>query len=209
MVTTSVADGQCANRVFQVLTRLFDLCLATTVMMFLAWLMAVIALAIRLDSPGPVVFRQTRVGRQGKHFRCYKFRTMFVDAPELPTHQASSESVTRIGRLLRRVKLDELPQLFNVLRGDMAVVGPRPSLPSQRKLVVARLKSGVLRVRPGITGLAQVGRVDMSNLDRLLEVDLDYVNSQTFLLNVKILIATPLGICMNSDLIFASEYSAP
>ncbi|WP_226635040.1 sugar transferase [Brevundimonas poindexterae] len=125
-------------------------------------LLAVVAIAVRVDSKGPAIFRQHRVGRHEKIFVCYKLRTMAENAPTAGTHEVSSTYVTALGRLLRRLKLDELPQLWNVLWGDMSLVGPRPCLPSQVELIEARRKVHAFDIRPGVTGPAQVNGIDMS-----------------------------------------------
>src|SRR5215217_490127 len=109
-----------------------------------------IALVIRLQSPGNAVFAQARVGKHGNVFICYKLRTMYSGTANVPTHQVKASAVTPLGELLRQFKIDELPQLWNVLLGDMSLVGPRPCLPSQTELVEARRRLGVLAVRPGI-----------------------------------------------------------
>lgn len=149
--------------------------------------------AIRLTSPGPGVFTQVRVGRNGTPFRCHKLRTMARDTAAVPTHEAAASSITGLGRILRRTKLDELPQLVNVLRGEMSFVGPRPCLPSQTELTELRRARGVLAVRPGITGLAQIRDIDMSDPLRLADVDAAYVRSATFALDLRILLATVFG----------------
>src|SRR6195952_13100 len=155
--------------------RAFDV-LACALLLLFGWpILLVIIIAIRLQSPGPAIFAQVRVGKGGRQFTCYKLRTMYSGTANLPTHQVQASSVTALGEYLRRFKIDELPQLCNVLIGDMSLVGPRPCLPSQIDLVEARRKSGVLEVRPGITGLAQVNGVDMSDPDRLAGIDAQYV----------------------------------
>src|SRR6185503_10926322 len=142
--------------------RAFDL-LATLLGLAVAWpVIAVAAAAIRLESPGAAIFAQRRIGRRGAPFTCYKLRTMNENTIQRPTHEVGASAVTSVGRFLRRWKLDELPQLYNVLRGEMSLVGPRPCLPSQSELIEARLQKGALDVRPGITGLAQVQGIDMS-----------------------------------------------
>lgn len=119
-------------------------------------------LLVRVDSAGPALFRQERVGRNERIFICYKLRTMVAGTPIAGTHEVSASSVTPLGRGLRRLKIDELPQLWNVLRGDMSLVGPRPCLPGQTQLIEERRARGVYHVRPGITGRAQVRGLDMS-----------------------------------------------
>ncbi|MBX3597827.1 MAG: sugar transferase [Rhizobiaceae bacterium] len=151
----------------------------------------VCALLIRLDSPGPAFLRQTRIGQNGKPFTCVKLRTMYADTGNRPTHEVGKSAVTRIGHFLRRTKLDELPQLWNVLRGDMNFVGPRPCLPSQTALIEARRRQGVLSMRPGITGVSQIAGVDMSDPERLAVLDATYKRS--ICADVKIIAATVLG----------------
>ncbi|TGV75656.1 sugar transferase, partial [Mesorhizobium sp. M00.F.Ca.ET.158.01.1.1] len=120
-------------------------------------------LAVRASSPGPVIFSQTRIGREGALFRCHKLRTMYQGTPSLPSHETPASAVTSVGKSLRKFKLDELPQLWNVLCGEMSLVGPRPCLPTQTELIECRRRLGVLQALPGMTGLAQIRGIDMSN----------------------------------------------
>lgn len=150
-----------------------------------------VMLVIRLDSKGPAIFTQVRVGRDERPFRCHKLRSMHVSAPERPSHESAASDVTRVGRFLRRSKLDELPQLVNVLKGEMSLVGPRPCLPTQTRLIEARRKLGVNRARPGITGLAQVHGIDMSEPERLARTDAAYL-AKTSLLGDLILVLASL-----------------
>ena len=161
--------------------RAFDVVACALFLVVFSPILLLIIVAIRLQSPGNAIFAQIRVGKNGRPFTCYKFRTMHSGTANLPTHQVQASAVTALGESLRRLKIDELPQLWNVLIGDMSLVGPRPCLPSQIELVEARRRLGVLEVRPGITGLAQVGGVDMSDANRLAEIDAQYVRSQSFL----------------------------
>src|SRR5690606_6661121 len=141
-----------------------------------------------IDSRGPGLFVQERVGKDGRTFTCYKFRTMNIDTVEAPTHHIPRSAVTRLGRILRRPKLDELPQIWNILRNEMSLVGPRPSLPLQVELVEARRRRGVLELKPGITGLAQINSVDMSNPEALAKWDARYKALQSIKLDMQILI---------------------
>lgn len=142
--------------------RLLDLVLALPAALLLLPLTAALALAVKLDSPGPALFRQRRVGRGGRPFTIYKLRTMVARAPELgPGLTAGGDPrITRLGRFLRRTKLDELPQLWNVLRGDMSLVGPRPEVPEYVARYPAELRAKVLSVRPGITADAALEFLD-------------------------------------------------
>jgi O-antigen biosynthesis protein WbqP len=164
-----------------------------------------ILIAIRLHSPGSAIFAQVRVGKNGRAFTCYKLRTMYSGTANLPTHQVEASAVTPIGELLRRFKIDELPQLWNVLLGDMSLVGPRPCLPSQIELVDARERLGVFTVRPGITGLAQISGVDMSDPHRLAEIDARYVRTQTVIGDLRLIWATLRGQGVGVDQIVRSS----
>jgi lipopolysaccharide/colanic/teichoic acid biosynthesis glycosyltransferase len=170
--------------------RAFDIVFSALGLLAAAPVIGLLVLAVRRDSAGPGIFRQRRIGRNGEPFVCLKLRTMRSDAPELPTHQSTADQVTRLGGRLRRWKLDELPQLWNVLTGDMSFVGPRPCLPSQTELIAERRKRGVLSIRPGITGLAQIRGVDMSDPVRLAELDARYLERMTLAADLKILLGT-------------------
>lgn len=148
---------------------------------------------IRMQGDGPGIFAQERVGRHGHVFTCYKFRTMAVGTVQAGTHEVSGSSVTPLGARLRRLKIDELPQLWNVLRGDMSLIGPRPCLPSQEELVKRRSDAGVLDVRPGISGLAQVNGIDMSNPEQLVEWDARYIALRGLILDIKLILQTVRG----------------
>jgi len=158
------------------LLRVFDLLLSLVALIVGLPLFLLIYVISFLDTGSPL-FRQARVGRDGRPFTLVKFRTMKLGTPSVATHLASTSSVTAFGRFLRRTKLDELPQLWNVLRGEMSFVGPRPCLFSQEELVQARDRRGVLRARPGITGLAQLKGIDMSTPTLLAEKDAEMLAS--------------------------------
>lgn len=175
------------------LKRAFDISAAVFGLLVFALPMLALGLLIRRESPGPAIFRQMRVGQHEATFRCYKLRTMADDAPNVPTHEASSHAITPLGLRLRRLKADELPQLWNVLKGEMSLVGPRPCLPSQTALIEARRRRGVFALRPGVTGLAQIEGIDMSDPERLARRDADYLRDRTFLLDLRILLATVFG----------------
>ncbi len=173
--------------------RTFDFLTAALGLAVLWPVIAIAAVLIRRETPGPAIFAQTRVGRGGESFTCYKLRTMRRDAEQVPTHMAAASSVTPLGAKLRRLKIDELPQLWNVVRGEMALVGPRPCLPSQKELVELRMRQGALNVLPGITGLAQVQGLDMSDPARLAEIDGQYVRTATFFGDLQLILQTLLG----------------
>ena len=148
--------------------RILAVVLSLAGILLLGWLFVLLSIAIKLDSPGPVLFRQKRVGRGKSHFHILKFRTMRTDTPkDMPTHLLADpqQYITRVGRFLRKTSLDELPQLFNILVGDMAVIGPRPALWNQYDLIAERDRYGANDVRPGLTGWAQINGRDELPID--------------------------------------------
>lgn len=161
-------------------------------------LMFAVAIAIRLDTPGPVLFTQRRSGRSSGEFMLFKFRSMAVGTPDLATHlvEPGQVSVTRVGRVIRRTSLDELPQLWNILIGDMTLVGPRPALYNQYDLIALRQQAGVDALKPGLTGWAQInGRDDMS-MERKVAYDREYLERLSLLFDAKILVRTALTLFM-------------
>ena len=158
--------------------RIFDFTFALLGLIF-AFPVLLAIYVLGLFDTGSPLFRQERVGRHQKPFVLVKFRTMKIDTASVASHLASSASITRMGAFLRKTKLDELPQLWNVLKGEMSLVGPRPCLFNQEELIVERNKHGVFKVRPGITGLAQVNTIDMSTPKLLAETDAKMIESLT------------------------------
>ena len=145
---------------------------------------------IRRDSSGPVIFRQTRVGRAGQPFTLLKFRSMPVITPNVPSASARHITLTTVGRFIRRTNLDELPQLVNVLRGEMSLIGPRPALPSQHELLELRAAGSVLSVRPGLTGLAQVNAFDGMTNEQKVQWERRYVARITLAGDLLIVVRT-------------------
>jgi len=172
--------------------RLTDICLSAVALACLMPALILIALAIKIDSPGPALFRQRRVGVNGTFFEIYKFRTMFRDTPDLPTDEMLKRPspVTGVGRYLRTTSLDELPQLLNVIKGEMSLVGPRPALYNQTVLTALRQAQGVLRFPPGITGWAQVNGRDELADDVKVTLDRWYCDNWSYWLDWRILFAT-------------------
>lgn len=185
-----LADDQDANLIFRAVKRLIDLLFVAAVAVLLGWALGLIWVLVRLQSPGPGLFAQTRVGRQGATFTCYKFRSMQTGTVQVGTHDAPEGAITRLGHILRRSKLDELPQIWNIARGEMSLIGPRPCLPVQTALIDARRKRGVLDIRPGISGLAQVQGIDMRDPLVLARRDARYMAIRGLALDVKIILAT-------------------
>ena len=172
--------------------RLVDILLAVLGLTFGAPVMLLI-FVIGLFDTGSPIFRQQRVGREMKPFVLVKFRTMKMDTASVASHLASSASVTKIGVFLRRTKLDELPQLWNVLKGEMSLVGPRPNLFNQEELIKHREAMGVYDVRPGITGLAQINDIDMSTPELLAQTDAKMIQDMSVSMYFTYIFKTLLG----------------
>ena len=170
-----------------------DWLLALILLIVLAPIMLFIALLIRLDSRGPACYRQQRVGQGKQPFTILKFRTMRSDTPDLSTEEMQRRGlnpVTRVGKVLRKTSLDELPQLLNILRGEMSFIGPRPALPSQVDVNTRRELFGVHQVRPGITGLAQVMGRDDLDTDTKVNYDADYCRRMSLWFDARLIIMT-------------------
>lgn len=191
--TILLRDDVGNNIVYRMFKRAIDLIFAILVLFFLWWLLILVSAIIKLDSKGPVLFVQKRLGFQKRKFNCYKFRTMTVGTAQTGTHNIDRSSITRAGSFLRRTKIDELPQIINLLRGEISLVGPRPSLPSQHELIEMRKQLGVLDVLPGITGLSQIRNLDMSIPDQLSRSDAEYVSRRGILLDASIILKTLIG----------------
>ena len=170
--------------------RLFDLCLALLALVFLLLPILVVALMVRLTSIGPVLYFSDRVGRNNRIFKMPKFRTMQVNTPAVATHLLSNPAqfLTPIGSFLRKSSLDELPQLLSIIRGDMSFVGPRPALFNQDDLVALRTHYGVDKLVPGLTGWAQINGRDELPIPEKVKLDVDYINNQSFLFDLKIIL---------------------
>lgn len=188
-----LTKAQAGNAVYAVASRGLDLCAAIGGLVALSPLLLATWVTIRSQGDGPAIFAQDRVGRHGRIFTCYKFRTMAIGTLQAGTHEVSGSAVTPLGTRLRRWKIDELPQLWNVLTGEMSLIGPRPCLPLQEELVRRRTETGVLKIRPGISGLAQVAGIDMSDPARLVEWDARYIAIRGLILDVKLILQTARG----------------
>ena len=174
--------------------RLLAVVLSLCGMVCLSWLFLILAIAIKIDSPGPVFFKQKRVGRGKRHFYILKFRTMRIDTPhDMPTHllHDPDQYITRMGHFLRKTSLDELPQLWNIFVGDMAVIGPRPALWNQYDLLAERDKYGANDVRPGLTGWAQInGYRGDTSIRKRIEYDIYYIENWSMSFDFKIMFLT-------------------
>ncbi len=184
--------------------RILDMALSGLAIVVLSPLLLAIALWIKLDSAGPVFFRQKRVGKNKRIFRIYKFRTMRVDAPhDTPTHLLNNPAahITRCGRILRKTSLDELPQLFNIFAGQMSIVGPRPALWNQADLVAEREKYGANAIAPGLTGLAQISGRDALTIGEKAKLDGAYAKRLSFAVDFRYMFHTVFKVLKNDGVV--------
>ena len=181
--------------------RLLDIILSGCAIVILSPLLLIIAVAIKIDDPGPVLFRQKRVGIHKNHFSIMKFRTMKMDTPrDTPTHllENPEQYITKVGKFLRKSSLDELPQIFQIFTGKMSIIGPRPALWNQFDLIAERDKYGANDVRPGLTGWAQINGRDELPIDVKARFDGEYVEKLSFLFDCKCFFGT-IGAVLKHD----------
>ena len=181
--------------------RMIDFIMALIGIIILSPILLILSIIIKVTSPGPILFKQNRVGKDNVEFKILKFRTMRIDTPkDCPTHLLDNpdQYITRVGKFLRKTSLDELPQLWNILIGDMAIIGPRPSLPNQYDWNDLRDKNGASKVKPGLTGLAQVSGRDELEIDIKAALDGQYVKNITFIGDLKLFFKTFISV-LKSD----------
>ena len=176
--------------------RLFDFVMSLIGIIVLSPIILIVALAVKLTSPGPMLFKQRRIGKNNDEFQIYKFRTMRIDTPNVPTHllENPEQWITPVGKFLRKTSLDELPQLFNILKGEMSIVGPRPALYNQIDLKEMRTEAGVHKLVPGLTGWAQINGRDEIPLSLKVNLDKEYLEKKNFLFDIKIIFMTVLSV---------------
>ena len=179
------------------LKRFFDIVLSLVAIIVFSWLLIIIAVAIVVEDKGNILFKQKRIWKNKKEFYIYKFRTMKVSTPkDVPTHLLDNPEsyITKIGGFLRKTSLDELPQLFNILKGDMSIVGPRPALWNQFDLIALRDENGSNSVRPGLTGWAQVNGRDELPIDVKAGFDGEYIKKMSIIFDIKIILMTVVSV---------------
>ncbi|SDL28364.1 O-antigen biosynthesis protein WbqP [Clostridium cochlearium] len=172
--------------------RLFDVLISLLLLLILSPLLILIAIIIKLTSKGPILFTQMRIGKDNELYKFYKFRTMKVETPNVATDKLKDAKsyITPVGKVLRKTSLDELPQLFNIIKGDMTFVGPRPALYNQYNLKELRTKAGVHKLLPGVTGWAQINGRDHNNDYQKTELDRYYLHNKSLKMDIKILFMT-------------------
>ena len=181
---------------YSVTKRLIDIVGSLCGIILLSPLFLIVAILIKLDSKGPVIFKQTRIGKDSKPFNIYKFRSMKVETPNLSTEEFknASDFTTRVGKFIRKTSIDELPQLVNILKGDMSIVGPRPVIEKEVRLLELRRECKVDSILPGITGLAQINGRDHVDDYQKVKYDFEYLVKRNLVLDIKIIINTILKV---------------
>ena len=186
------------------LKRIIDFVLSLIGLIVLSPVFIILCIWIKLDSKGPIFFRQKRVGKNKKYFNILKFRTMYIDTPkDMPTHMLSNpdQYITKAGKFLRKTSLDELPQIINILKGEMAIIGPRPALWNQDDLIAERDKYGANDIKPGLTGWAQINGRDELEIDVKASLDGEYVRRMSFLFDVKCFFGTITSVLKHEGVI--------
>ena len=178
-----------SQKCYLFIKRLFDIAISSVALVLLLPVFAVIAVLVKLDSKGPAIFKQERVGKNGKIFTIYKFRTMYTSAPKNVATEDLVDSdrlITKIGRFIRCTSIDELPQLFNVLKGDMSLIGPRPLVKTENDVHELRIEKGVYQLRPGLTGLAQTRGRDLVCCKEKVRLDEQYLHTVSLIADMKL-----------------------
>lgn len=176
--------------------RIFDFTVSLIATIVFSPVILIVAILVKITSKGPILFKQRRIGKNNIEFNIYKFRTMRTDTPDVATHLLDNPDVfiTNIGKILRKTSLDELPQLLNIIKGEMSIVGPRPALYNQYDLKEMRTEAGVHKLMPGLTGWAQINGRDELSLESKVKRDKEYIEIQGFIMDIKIIFRTAVKV---------------
>ena len=191
-----------ASALYSISKRTMDIVSSLVGLILLSQLFLLVAILIKLDSKGPIIFKQIRIGKNSKPFYIYKFRSMKIDAPNLSTEEFinASDFTTKVGKFIRKTSIDELPQLVNILKGDMSIVGPRPVIEREVRLLELRKECNVDSILPGITGLAQInGRDNIDDYEKV-KYDFEYLSKRNLVLDIKIIINTVLKVAKSEGI---------
>lgn len=192
------------KKIYKKLKRYIDFIVSLIGVIILSPIILIVMLVIKLESPGPILFKQKRVGIHKTHFNILKFRTMKIDTPkDMPTHmlQNPEQYITKVGKFLRKTSLDELPQIVNILKGDMSIIGPRPALWNQYDLLEERDKYGANDIMPGLTGWAQINGRDELEISVKAELDGEYVEKMSFAFDIKCFFGTIVSVLKSDGIV--------
>lgn len=190
------------NMIYNKLKRGLDIIVSFLAIIFLSPIFLITSILIKIESKGPIIFKQKRAGKNSDPFYIYKFRSMKINAPNVSTSEFSNpdEFITKIGKFIRKTSIDELPQLFNILKGDMSIVGPRPVILKEKELIKLRREYNVDTILPGITGLAQINGRDTIGDEEKVKYDCEYLKKISFRLDIYIILMTALKVIKRSDI---------
>lgn len=202
MENKAIMDNYEKSNGYDVLKRIIDIIMSVLGIIVLSPIFIITAILIKLESKGPIIFKQKRAGKNSEAFYIYKFRSMRIDAPNKSTNDFKDADafITKIGKIIRKTSIDELPQLFNILKGDMSVVGPRPVILKEKDLIQLRKDCNVDSLVPGITGWAQINGRDTIGDAEKVKYDYEYLKEKSFKLDVKIIVMTILKVVKRSDI---------
>ncbi len=192
------------KKIYLIIKRMLDVCLSLIALIILLPFFLIVSIVIKIESRGPIFFKQKRVGKDKKYFTIYKFRTMRIDTPkDMPTHMLKdAESyITKFGNIMRKTSIDELPQIINILKGDMSIIGPRPALWNQDNLITERDKYNANDIRPGLTGWAQINGRDELTIPEKAKFDGEYIEKISFLFDVNIFFKTIINVFKHDGIV--------
>ena len=190
------------NFIYKFIKRVLDIVCSILGIIVLSPILVIVSILIKLDSKGPIIFKQIRIGKNSKPFYIYKFRSMKIDAPNLSTEEFinASDFTTKVGKFIRKTSIDELPQLVNILKGDMSIVGPRPVILEEVDLIELRKSYNIDKILPGITGWAQINGRDNIGNEEKVKYDYEYLMNKSFTMDLYIIVMTALKVLKRSDI---------
>lgn len=199
---TKMKEYRDSSLIYRVIKRIVDVICSLLGIIILSPILIIVSILIKLESKGPIIFKQVRAGKNSKPFYIYKFRSMKTNTPNIATNDFNNASdyITKVGRFIRKTSLDEIPQLFNILKGDMSIVGPRPVILEEVELIELRQMYNVDKILPGITGWAQINGRDNIGNEEKVKYDYEYLTKKSIIMDLYIIVMTALKVLKRSDI---------
>ena len=199
---TKMKEYRDSSLIYRVIKRIVDVICSLLGIIILSPILSIVSILIKLESKGPIIFKQVRAGKNSKPFYIYKFRSMKTNTPNIATNDFNNASdyITKTGRFIRKTSLDEIPQLFNILKGDMSIVGPRPVILEEVELIELRQMYNVDKILPGITGWAQINGRDNIGNEEKVKYDYEYLTKKSIIMDLYIIVMTALKVLKRSDI---------
>lgn len=199
---TKMKEYRDSSLIYRVIKRIVDVICSLLGIIILSPILIIVSILIKLESKGPIIFKQVRAGKNSKPFYIYKFRSMKTNTPNIATNDFNNASdyITKVGRFIRKTSLDEIPQLFNILKGDMSIVGPRPVILEEVELIELRQMYNVDKILPGITGWAQINGRDNIGNEEKVKYDYEYLTKKSIIMDLYIIVMTALKVLKKSDI---------